>query len=172
MKPNLTKEELYAGKNRRYSSSLALTNGCELFDTYLAAKKALNTRIKNVLVILAKFNALDVTPSEAAQVVAQETTQVSSHQWRYNSGHETIYCEHRYGHRSYGAFQNCTVKVPVKYLNMKDEEIVKESREAAIAALEAKKAEIEAQIAEETKSMRSYLKRINSEIDSLKKEDK
>ena len=37
---------------------------------------------------------------------------------------------------------------------------------------EAKKAEIEAQIAEKTKSMRSYLKKINSEIDDLKKEDK
>lgn len=146
------------------------TNGCELFDTYLAAKKALNTRIKQVLDILAKFNALDVIPSEAARLVAQETTQVSSHQWRYNSGHETIYCEHSYGHRSYGCFKKCTVKVPVKYLNMKDDEIYKENREAALAALEAKKAEIEAQIAEKTKSMRSYLKRITAEIDTLKKD--
>ena len=62
-------------------------NGCELFDNYLTAKKALTTRIKNVLEILAKFNALDVTPSEAAQAVAQEITQFSSHQWRYNSWH-------------------------------------------------------------------------------------
>lgn len=147
------------------------THGCELFDAYLAAKKALNTRIKQVLDILAKFNALDVTPSEDARLVAQETTQVSSHQWRYNSGHETIYCEHSYGHRSYGAFQKCTVKVPVKYLNMTDEEIVKENRDAAIAALEAKKAEIEGQIEEKTRSMRNHLKKITSEIDSLKKED-
>ena len=146
-------------------------NGCELFDAYLAAKKALNTRIKQVLDILAKCNALDVTPSEDAWLVAQETTQVSSHQWRYNSGHETIYCEHSYGHRSYGAFQKCTVKVPVKYLNMTDEEIVKENRDAAIAALEAKKAEIEWQIEEKTRSMRNHLKKITSEIDSLKKED-
>lgn len=147
------------------------THGCELFDAYLAAKKALNTRIKQVLDILAKFNALDVIPSEDARLVAQETTQVSSHQWRYNSGHETIYCEHSYGHRSYGAFQKCTVKVPVKYLNMTDEEIVKENRDAAIAALEAKKAEIEWQIEEKTRSMRNHLKKITSEIDSLKKED-
>lgn len=147
------------------------THGCELFDAYLAAKKALNTSIKQVLDILAKFNALDVIPSEDARLVAQETTQVSSHQWRYNSGHETIYCEHSYGHRSYGAFQKCTVKVPVKYLNMTDEEIVKENRDAAIAALEAKKAEIEGQIEEKTRSMRNHLKKITSEIDSLKKED-
>lgn len=146
-------------------------NGCELFDTYLAAKKALNTRIKQVLDILAKFNALDVIPSEAARLVAQETTQVSSHQWRYNSGHETIYCEHSYGHRSYGSFQKCTAKVPVKYLNMTDEEIVKENRDAAIAALEAKKAELEGQIEEKTRSMRNHLKKIDSEIDSLKKGD-
>lgn len=146
-------------------------NGCELFDNYLTAKKALSTRIKNVLDILVKFNALDVIPSEAARLVAQETTQVSSHQWRYNSGHETIYCEHSYGHRSYGAFHKCTVKVPVKYLSITDEEIAKENREAALAALEAKKAEIEAQIEEKTKSMRSYLKKINSEIDALKEGD-
>ena len=146
-------------------------NGCELFDNYLAAKKALAARIKNVLEILAKFNALDVTPSEAAQVVAEETTQVSSHQWRYNSWHETIYCEHYFDFRSRRTFNKCTVKLPVKYLNMTDEEIAKENRDAAIAALEAKKAEIEAQIAEKTKSMRSYLKKINSEIDSLKKGD-
>lgn len=147
-------------------------NGCELFDNYLAAKKALNTRIKQVLDILAKFNALDVTPSEAARLVAQETTQVSSHQWRYNSGHETIYCEHSYGHRSYGCFNKCTVKVPVKYLNMKDEEIVKENRDAAIAALEEKKAELEGQIEEKTRSMRNSLKKITSEIDALKEGDK
>ena len=146
------------------------TNGCELVDNYLAAKKALNTRIRNVLEILAKFDRLDVTPSEAAQVVAQETTQVSSHQWRYNAGHETIYCEHYFDHRSRASFSKCTVKVPVKYLNMKDEEIAKENREAALAALEAKKAEIEAQIEEKTRSMRNYLKKINSEIDSLKKD--
>lgn len=152
-------------------SKVQENNGCELFDAYLAAKKALNTRIKNVLDILAKFNALDVIPSEAAQVVAQEITQVSSHQWRYNSGHETIYCEHSYGHRSYGCFKKCTVKLPVKYLGMTDEEIAKENREAALAALEAKKAEIEGQIEEKTKSMRNHLKRITSEIDALKKGD-
>lgn len=151
-------------------SKVQENNGCELFDAYLAAKKALNTRIKNVLDILAKFNALDVIPSEAARLVAQETTQVSSHQWRYNSGHETIYCEHSYGHRSYGCFKKCTVKVPVKYLGMTDEEISKENREAALAELEAKKAEIEGQIEEKTRSMRSHLKKITSEIDVLKKD--
>jgi hypothetical protein len=146
-------------------------NGCELFDNYLTAKKALNTRIKQVLEILAKFNALDVTPSEAAQVVAQEITQVSSHQWRYNSGHETIYCEHYFDFRSHRNFNKCTVKVPVRYIEMKDEEIAKENKEAALAALEAKKAEIEAQIEEKTRSMRNYLKKINSQIDDLKKGD-
>ena len=146
-------------------------NGCELFDNYLAAKKALNTRIKQVLEIMAKFNALDVTPSEAAQVVAQETTQVSSHQWRYNAGHETIYCEQYFDHRSRASFSKCTVKVPVKYLNMTDKEIAKENREAALAALEAKKAEVEGLIEEKTRSMRKYLKKINSDIDDLKKGD-
>ena len=147
-------------------------NGCELFDTYFAAKKALSNRIKQVLEIMAKFNALDVTPSEVADVVSHEITQVSSHQWRYNAGHETIYCDHYFDFRSHRNFNKCTVKVPVKYLDMKDEDISKENREAALAALEAKKAEIEAQIAEKTRSMRSYLKKINSEIDTLKKEDK
>ena len=146
-------------------------NGCELFDAYFAAKKALSNRIKQVLEIMAKFNALDVTPSEVADVVAHEITQVSSHQWRYNAGHETIYCDHYFDFRSHRNFNKCTVKVPVKYLDMKDEDIYKENKEAALAALEAKKAEIEAQIEERTRSMRNYLKRINSEIDDLKKGD-
>ena len=145
-------------------------NGCELFDTYFAAKKALSNRIKQVLEIMAKFNALDVTPSEVADVVAHEITQVSSHQWRYNAGHETIYCDYYFDFRSHRNFNKCTVKVPVKYLDMKDEDIYKENKEAALAALEAKKAEIEAQIEEKTRSMRNYLKRINSQIDTLKKD--
>jgi DNA-binding transcriptional MerR regulator len=62
------------------------------------------------------------------------------------------------------------VKVPVKYLDMKDEDIYKENKEAALAALGAKKAEIEAQIEEKTRSMRNYLKKINSQIDTLKKD--
>ena len=143
---------------------------CGLFDNYLTAKKALNIRIKQVLEIMAKFKALDVTPSEVADVVANEITQVSSHQWRYNAGHETIYCEHYFDFRSKRTFNKCTVKVPVKYLEMKDEDIYKENKEAALAALEAKKAEIEAQIEEKTRSMRNYLKRINSQIDTLKKD--
>lgn len=147
-------------------------NGCELFDTYFAAKKALSNRIQQVLEIMAKFNALDVTPSEVADVVSHEITQVSSHQWRYNAGHETIYCDHYFDFRSHRNFNKCTVKVPVKYLDMKDEDIYKENKEAALAALEAKKAEIEAQIEEKTRSMRNYLKRINSQIDTLKSEDK
>jgi DNA-binding transcriptional MerR regulator len=145
-------------------------NGCELFDAYFAAKKALSNRIKQVLEIMAKFNALDVTPSEVADVVAHEITQVSSHQWRYNAGHETIYCDHYFDFRSHRNFNKCTVKVPVKYLDMKDEDIYKENKEAALAALEAKKAEIEAQIEEKTRSMRNYLKKINSQIDTLKKD--
>lgn len=145
-------------------------NGCELFDAYFAAKKALSNRIKQVLEIMAKFNALDVTPSEVADVVAHEITQVSSHQWRYNAGHETIYCDHYFDFRSHRNFNKCTVKVPVKYLDMKDEDIYKENKDAALSALEAKKAEIEAQIEEKTRSMRNYLKKINSQIDTLKRD--
>lgn len=143
--------------------------GSELFDNYLTIKKALTTKIKSVLDIMAQCNSLDVTPADATQWVARDTTKVSSHQWRYNSGHETIYCDHMYDFR--GSFsRKCTVKIPAKYLEMSDDEILKENSETAIKALEAQREALENQIAEVKKPINDKIAKIDAQIEALKTE--
>lgn len=143
--------------------------GTELFDNYLNAKKTLTSRIKAVLDIMAKCNSLDVEPKDAAKWVAHDTTKVSGHQWRYNSGHETIYCDHMYDFR--GSFHNkCTVKLPVRFLGMTDDEILKENREAAIKALEDQRKALENQIAEVKKPINDKIAKIDAQIEALKQE--
>ena len=143
--------------------------GTEVFDNYLNAKKTLTSRIKAVLDIRAKCNSLDVEPNDAASWVARETTKVSSHQWQYNAGHETIYCQHMYDFR--GSFnKKCTVKLPVRFLGMTDEEILKENREAAIKALEDQRKALENQIAEVKKPINDKIAKIDAQIEALKHE--
>jgi len=141
--------------------------GSELFDNYLSIKKALTTKIKSVLDIMAQCNSLDVTPDDAIQWVARDTTKVSSHQWRYNSGHETIYCDHMYDFR--GSFsRKCTVKIPAKYLEMSDDEILKENSEAAIKVLEEQRKALEDRIAKVSGPINDEIDKINKRIESLK----
>lgn len=143
--------------------------GSELFDNYLSIKKALTTKIKSVLDIMAQCNSLDVEPKDAAKWVARETTKVSSHQWRYNSGHETIYCDHMYDFR--GSYHNkCTVKLPVRFLGMTDEEIIKENREAAIKALEEQRKALEDRIVKVSEPINDEIGKIDAQIEALKKE--
>ena len=145
------------------------SQGSELFDNYLSIKKALTTKIKSVLDIMAQCNSLDVTPDEAIQWVARDTTKVSSHQWRYNSGHETIYCDHMYDFR--GSFsRKCTVKIPAKYLEMSDDEILKENREAAIKALEEQRKALEDRIVKVSEPINDEIGKIDAQIEALKQE--
>ena len=151
------------------SSKTKLELGTEIFDNYVNAKKTLTSRIKAVLDIMAQCNSLDVDPNDAAKWVARETTKVSSHQWQYNAGHETIYCQHMYDFR--GSFnKKCTVKLPVRFLGMTDEEILKENREAAIKALEEQRRALEDSIAEVSKPINDKIGKIDAQIEALKKE--
>lgn len=151
------------------SSKTNLELGTEVFDNYINAKKALTSRIKAALDIMAQCNSLDVTPDEAIKWVARDTTKVSSHQWRYNSGHETIYCDHMYDFR--GSFsRKCTVKLPVRFLGMTDEEILKENREAAIKALEEQRKALEARIVKVSEPINDEIGKIDAQIEALKKE--
>lgn len=143
--------------------------GTEVFENYLNAKKALTSRIKAALDVMAQCNSLDVEPKDAAKWVARDTTKVSSHQWRYNSGHETIYCDHMYDFR--GSYHNkCTVKLPVRFLGMTDAEILKENREAAIKALEKQRKALKDRIAKATEPINDEIGKIDAQIEALKKE--
>ena len=151
------------------TTKTTLELGAEVFDNYLNAKKTLTSRIKAVLDIMAKCKSLDVEPKDAARWVARDTTKVSSHQWQYNAGHETIYCQHMFDFR--GNYHNkCTVKLPVRFLGMTDEEILKENREAAIKALEEQRKALESQIAEVKKPINAKIAKIDAQIEALKKE--
>jgi hypothetical protein len=154
------------------SKEITKTNlelGTEVFENYIKAKKALTSRIKAALDIMAQCNSLDVEPKDAAKWVARETTKVSSHQWRYNSGHETIYCDHMYDFR--GSYHNkCTVKLPVRFLGMTDEEILKENREAAIKALEEQRKALEDRIVKVSEPINDEIGKIDAQIEALKKE--
>lgn len=143
--------------------------GTEVFENYIKAKKALTSRIKAALDIMAQCNSLDVEPKDATKWVARDTTKVSSHQWRYNSGHETIYCDHMYDFR--GSYHNkCTVKLPVRFLGMTDEEILKENREAAIKVLEEQRKVLEDRIAEVSEPIHDEIGKIDAKIEALKQE--
>ena len=143
--------------------------GTEVFDNYINAKKALTSRIKAALDIMAQCNSLDVEPKDAAKWVAHETTKVSGHQWQYNAGHETIYCQHVYDFRG-NLHNKCTVKLPVRFLGITEAEILKENREAAIKALEEQRKALEDRIAEVKKPINDKIAKIDAQIEALKKE--
>lgn len=68
-----------------------------------------------------------------------------------------------------GSFsRKCTVKIPAKYLEMSDDEILKENSEAAIKALEAQRKAIEARITNANKPLNAEINKINKRIESLK----
>lgn len=144
--------------------------GTEVFENYIKAKKALTSRIKAVLDIMARCNSLDVEPMDAAKWVARETTKVSSHQWQYNAGHETIYCQHMYDFRG-NLHNKCTVKLPVRFLGMTDEEILKENREAAIKALEEQRKALEDRIVKVSEPINDEIGKIDAQIEALKQEE-
>ena len=68
-----------------------------------------------------------------------------------------------------GSFsRKCTVKIPAKYLEMSDDEILKENSEVAIKALEEQRKAIEARITNANKPLNAEINKINKRIESLK----
>ena len=151
---------------RKSNNTKYLEKGTSLFDTYLDAKKALAERIKDVLEIMARCKMLDVIPSDATSYVAQKIKDVANHQWQYNAGHETIYCQHAYSFRH--GIEKCTVKIPVKYLGMTNDEIYAANREAAIASLEQAKEELDQEMNRVTEPINKKKAKIDEKIAALK----
>ena len=144
-----------------------LEKGTYLFNTYLDAKKALVDRIKDVLEIMARCKMLDVVPSDATNYVAQRVKDVANHQWQYNSGHETIYCQHAYSFR-HGNIEKCTVKIPVKYLGMTNDEIFVANRDAAIASLEQAKEDLDNELNRVTEPINKKKAKLDEKIAALR----
>ena len=149
--------------------STVTTSGEDIFNEYLRIKKDVTARIKTALNIMAQCNTLMVEPPKGAYSVAHDITNVASHQWQFNTGHETIYCQHMYDfHR--GPYAKCTVKIPVKYLGMSEMEIIQENREAAIKALKEQRKALEDSIVKMSKPINDEIGEIDAKIKALKKE--
>ena len=143
-----------------------LEKGTALFDTYLDAKKALVDRIRDVLEIMARCKMLDVVPSDATNYVAQKVKDVANHQWQYNAGHETIYCQHAYSFRH--GIEKCTVKIPVKYLGMTNDELYAANRDAAIASLEQAKEDLDDELNRVTEPINKKKAKLDEKIAALR----
>lgn len=80
-----------------------------------------------------------------------------------------LYCEHMYDFR--GRYHNkCTVKLPVRFLGMTDEEILKENHEVAIKALEEQRKVLEDRIAKVSEPINDEIGKIDAKIEALKQE--
>lgn len=80
-----------------------------------------------------------------------------------------LYCEHMYDFR--GSYHNkCTVKLPVRFLGMTDEKILKENREVAIKALEEQRKALEDRIAKVSEPINDEIGKIDAKIEALKHE--
>lgn len=140
--------------------------GAALFDNYVAAKKSLTDRMKQVLSILAQCQVIEVHPSSAKRLVLENAAKVACNHWRYNKGHRTIYCNHYYPQSHH--LTSCTVTIPVTYLGMSDDELYSLNRDIAIESLESQKEALTRQIAELSKPINKKMEQIDQQIDALR----
>lgn len=149
-----------------------MEKGAALFESYLDAKKALTEKIKEVLDIMARCNVLDVTPPEATNDVIRTINDVANHQWRYNAGHETIYCHHPYSFHN-GRYKytvnKYTVKIPVAYLGMTSDKLYEVNKDAAIASLEREKLELDQTLANYAEPINKKKAKLDEKIAALRK---
>ncbi len=145
--------------------------GAALFEAYATAKQNLTEKLKTVLQILVACDALEVEQGDRnyiASYIGKNISDIASHQWRYCAGHEKIYCQHTYHSKYFHSFKSITVKVPVKYLGMSDEDIWADNENNAIKALEEKKASYERKRSDLLKPMDEKISGLDKQIKMLK----
>ena len=145
--------------------------GAALFEAYVTAKQNLTEKLKTVLQILVACDALEVEQGDKnyiASYIGKNVKDIASHQWRYCAGHEKIFCQHTYRPTGSTSFTSTTVKVPVKYLGMSDDEIWAENENTAIKALEEKKASYERKRSEILKPIDAKINDVYTQIAMLK----
>ena len=140
--------------------------GAALFDRYVSAKKALTDRMRQVLVILAQCQVIEVWPASAKRIVLENAAKVACNQWRYSKGHRTVFCNYYYPHNH--RLTSCMVTIPVTYLGMSDEELYSLNRDIAIESLESQKEALARQIAELSKPINKKVKQIDQQIEALR----
>jgi hypothetical protein len=144
--------------------------GAALFGAYVTAKKNLTEKLKTVLQILVACDTLEVDPSDDKYIISyigKNINAIASHQWRYCAGHEKIYCQHTYSPQLGHSFKSITVKVPVKYLGMSDDEIWDDNKDLALKALNEKKASLERKRAAVLRPVDEKISVIEEQIKSI-----
>jgi hypothetical protein len=142
--------------------------GAALFDAYATAKKNLTDKLKSVLAILAACNNIEIGQGDEyydAKYIGQNINTFANHQWRYCEGQQKIYCQHTYYPTS--GKKSITVKVPVKYLGMTDDEIWNDNKDLALKALNEKKASLERKRAAVLRPVDEKISAIKEQIKSI-----
>lgn len=142
--------------------------GVALFEAYATAKKNLTDKLKSVLAILAACNNIEIGQGDEyydAKYIGQNINTFANHQWRYCEGHQKIYCQHTYYPTS--GKKSITVKVPVKYLGMTDDEIWDDNKDLALKALNEKKASLERKRAAVLRPVDEKISVIEEQIKSI-----
>ena len=145
--------------------------GVALFEAYVTAKQNLTAKLNTVLQILVACDALEVEHGDKnyiADYIGKNTKDIASHQWRYCAGHDKIFCQHTYRQQHSHSFTSVTVKVPVKYLGMSDDEIWADNENKAIKALEEKKDSYERKRSEMLKPIDAKINGVYTQIAMLK----
>ena len=139
-----------------------------MFDEYLDAKKRLVEKLKSIVTVLVNTQSLNVSEPGALPYLAKKMTWVSSYQWQYSEGHETIYCRPSYGATMCQGCRFTMVKVPVRYLSMSEEDILEELSAEKVKALKTERKRILAQKNAAVAEYDSKLGDIDAEIKKLK----
>lgn len=142
-----------------------MDKGTKIYEKYLDAKKVLNNELKRVVSILIEANALECDPPSAVPYLKKVSSWVTNH-WRYNEGHETIYCRPCYKEGYKQNLSTATVRVPVRMLGMTDHEIWVECCGSKIQMLESERDKI---IERRDATNRKYDKDISDLTDMIDK---
>jgi hypothetical protein len=143
-------------------------NDKNVFDEYLDAKKRLVEKLKSIVTVLINTQSLDVSEPGALPYLAKKMSWVSSYQWQYNEGHETIYCRPSYCAAMCQGCRFTMVKVPVRYLSMSEEDILAELSAEKVKALKDERKRIIAQKDAALAKYDSKLEDIDAEIKKFK----
>ena len=139
-----------------------------VFDEYLDAKKSLVEKLKSIVTVLVNTQSLNVSEPSALPYLAKKMSWVSSYQWQYNEGHETIYCRPSYCAAMCQGCRFTMVKVPVRYLSMSEEDILAELSAEKVRALKDERKRIVAQKDAALAKYDSKLEDIDAEIKKFK----
>lgn len=144
-------------------------SGSELYEEYLASKKAFSERVKSAVDYLVRAGKLNVSPERLRQQVESKLTWATSHPWRYCEGHESVYCTFMVGSFR-GPADMVKVVVPLSALDITAIERETTIIDQQITELEAKRKNAEEQMNKQISGYTSAIEKLISKKKELMKE--